>query len=168
MKAIGHKLSAASFIPPRLSRNAQKHGDLYHRGIHVVLLAASVLPTVMQTTTTMMKRTIAMIATTTIDTIERDIAITHDKETDTILLPHRDLPLYMSNNRNLILQILRSTIPNGGSMTTIFAHKSDTACLNHSRFLGLDLEHPKLKLGFTMDNSRASIILTKILQRSLV
>ena len=59
----------------------------------------------------------------------------------------------------LILPTLRNTIPNGD--------KSDAACLNHSRFLGLDLEHPKLKSGFTIDNSRASIILTRILQRSL-
>ena len=81
MKAVGHNLSAASFIPTRLSRNARKHGDRYHRGMHVVLLAAGVIPTVMQTTTTMMKRTIAMIATTTVDTIERVITMNHNKRT---------------------------------------------------------------------------------------
>ena len=168
MKDIGNNLSNASSIPTRLYRNARKHGDRYHRGTHDVLMAAGVLPIVMQTTTMMMKRTIAMMATTTADTIEKAIAMNHDEENSTNLPRHRDLPLCTSNNRNLlILPTLRNTIQNGGSMTRIFVYKSDAACLNHSRFLGLDLEHPKLKSGFTIDNSRASIILTRILQRSL-
>ena len=169
MNAIGNNLSNASFIPARLYRNARKHGDRYHCGMHDVLLAAGVLLIMTQTTTTMMKRTIAMMATTTADTIvERAIAMNHDEENGTNLSRHRDLPLCTSNNRNLlILPTLRNTIQNGGSMTRIFVYKSDAACLNHSRFLGLDLEHPKLKSGFIIDNSRASIILTRILQRSL-
>ena len=160
MKAIGNNLSNASFIPTRLYRNARKHGDRYHRGMHDVMMAAGVLPIVMQTTTMMMK-------TTTADTIEKAIAMNHDEENGTNLPRHRDLPLYTSNNRNLILPTLRNTIQNGGLMTRIFAYKLGAACLNHSRFLGLDLEHQKLKLRFTIANSRASIILTRILQRSL-
>ena len=169
MKAIGINLSNASSIPTRLYRNARKHGDRYHRGMHDVMMAAGVLPIVMQTMTMMMKRTIAMMTTTTADTIvERAIAMNYDEENGTNLPRHRDLPLCTSNNRNLlILPYLRNTIPNSGSMTRICVHKSDAACLNHSRFLGLDLEHPKLKSGFTIDNSRASIILTRILQQSL-
>ncbi len=140
--------------------------------MHDVLLAADILPIVMQTTTTMMKRTmIAMMTTTTADTIvlERAIAMNHDEENGTNLPRHRDPLLCTSNNRNLLTlpTLLRNTIPNSGSMTRIFVHKLDAACLNHSRFLGLDLEHLKLKSGFTIDNSHASIILTRILQRSL-
>jgi hypothetical protein len=160
MKAIGINLSNASSIPTRLYRNARKHGDRYHRGMHDVMMAAGVLPIVMQTTTMMMK-------TTTADTIEKAIAMNHDEENGTNLPRHRDLPLCTSNNRNLILPTLRNTIQNGGSMMRIFAYKLGAACLNHSRFLGLDLEHQKLKLRFTIANSRASIILTRILQRSL-
>jgi len=171
MNANGNNLSNASSIPTRLYRNARNHGDRYHRGMHDVLLAAGILLIVTQTTTTMMKRTIAMMATTTADTIaERAIVMNHDEENGTNLPRHRDLPQCTSNNRNrnlLILPTLRNTIPNGGSMTIIFVHKSDVACLNHSQFLGLDLEHPKLKSGFAIDNSPASIILTRILQRSL-
>ncbi len=90
------------------------------------------------------------------------IHVWHRCENGTNLPRHRDLPLCTSNNRNLlILPTLRNTIQNGGSMTRIFVYKSDAACLNHSRFLGLDLEHPKLKSGFTIDNSCASIILTE-------
>ncbi len=170
MNAIGNNLSNASFIPTRLYRNARKHGDLYHHGMHNVLLAAGILSIVTQTMTTMMKRTIAMMTTTTVDTIaERAIAMNHDEENGINLPRHRDLPLCTSNNRNLlILPTLRNTIPNSGSMTRIFAYKSDAACLNRSRFLGLDLEHPKLKSGFAIDNSRASIILTRMILLSLV
>jgi hypothetical protein len=169
MDTIGNNLSNASFIPTRLYRNARKHGDRYHRGMHDVLLAAGILPIVTQTMTTMMKRTIVIMTTTTADTIaERAIAMNHDEVNGTNPPRHRDLPLCTNNNRNLlILPTLRNTIQNGGSMTRIFVYKSDAACLNHSRFLGLDLEHPKLKSGFAIDNSRASIILTRILQRSL-
>jgi hypothetical protein len=117
-------LSNASFIPTGLYRNAQKHGDRYHRGMHNMLLAVGALPIVMQTMTTMMKRTIAMMATTTADTIERAIAMNHDKENGTNLPRHRDLPLCTSNNCNLILPTpLWNTIQNGGSMTRIFAYK---------------------------------------------
>jgi hypothetical protein len=85
MNAIGNNLSNASFIPTRLYRNARKHGDRYHRGMHDVLLAAGILPIVTQTTTTMMKRTIAMMTTTTADTIEKAIAMNHDEENGTNL-----------------------------------------------------------------------------------
>jgi hypothetical protein len=168
MKAIGTNLSNASFIPTRLYWNARKHGGRYCRGVHDVLLVEGTLPIVTQMTTTMMMRAIATMATTTADTIERAIAMNHDEENGINLPHHRDaLPLCMSNDCNLILQPLWNTIQNGGSMTRISAYKSGAACLNHSRFLGLDLEHPKLKLRFTIDNSRASIILTRMIQRSL-
>ena len=167
-KAIGHNLSAASFIPTRLSQNAQNHGGRCRRGKYVMLLAADVLPPVIQAMTTIVQRMTAMIATKAIDTIKKDIAMTHDTGNDTNRLHYRDLPLCLSSNRNSGPQLLRSTIPNGGSTMTIFVHKLDAACLNCSRFLGLDSEHPKLKLESIIDNSRASTILTKILQRSLV
>jgi hypothetical protein len=168
MKAIGTNLSNASFIPTRPYRNARKHGGRYHRGMHDMLLAEDALPIVMQTMTMMMMKTIAMMATTTADTKEKAIATTHDEENSTNLLRHREaLPLCTSNDRNLILLTLRNTIQSGGSMMRISAHKSEAACLNHSRFLGLDLEHPKLKLRFTIDNLRANIILTRMIQRSL-
>jgi hypothetical protein len=109
-----------------------KHGGRYRRGMHDMLLAVGALPIVMQTTTMMMMRTIAMMATTTADTIERVIAMNHDKENGTNLPRHRDLPLCTSNDRNLILPTLRNTIQNGGSMTRISAYKSGAACLNHS------------------------------------
>ena len=98
--------------------------------MHDVLMAAGILPIVTQMTTMMMmKRTIAMMATTTADTIvERAIAMNHNKENGTNLPRHRDLPLCTSNNRNLlILPTLRNTIQNGGSMTRIFVYKSDAA-----------------------------------------
>ena len=168
MKAIGNNLSNASFIPTCPYRNARKHGGRYRRGMHDVLLAEDALPTVTQTMTTIMMKTIAVMAMKTADTIERAVATTHDEENGTNLPRHRDtLPLCTSNDRNLILPTLRNTIQNNGSMTRISAYKLGAACLNHSRFLGLDLEHPKLKSGFAIDNSRASIILTRILQRSL-
>ena len=86
MNAIGNNLSNASFITTRLYRNARKHGDRYHRGMHDVLLAAGILPIVTQTTTMIMKRTIAKMTTTTADTIvERAIAMNHDKENGTNL-----------------------------------------------------------------------------------
>jgi hypothetical protein len=138
--------------------------------MHDALLAEGALLTVMQMTmmTIMMKR-IAMMAMTTADTIERAIVMTHDEENGTNLPRHRDaLPLCTSNNRNLSLPTLRNTIQNDGSMTRISAYKSGAACLNHSQFLGLDSEHPKLKLRFTINNSRANIILTRMIQRSLV
>jgi hypothetical protein len=169
MKAIGTNLSNASFIPTRPYRNAQKHGGRYRCGMHDVLLAEGALLTVMQTTMTIMTKTIAMMAMTTADTIERAIATTHDEENDTNLPRHRDaLPLCRSNDHNLFLPTLWNTIQNDGSMTRISAYKSGAACLNHSGFLGLDSEHPKLKLRFTIDNSRANIILTRMIQRSLV
>ena len=169
MKAIGTNLPNASFIPTRPYRNAQKHGGRYRCGMHDVLLAEGALLTMMQTTMMIMMKTIAMMAMTTADTIERAVLTTHDEENGTNLFRHRDaLPLCTSNDCNLILPPLWNTIQNGGSMTRIFAFKSGTACLNHSRFLGLDSEHPKLKLRFTIDNSRANIILTRMIQRSLV
>ena len=169
MKAIGNNLSNASFILTRPYRNARKHGGRYPRGMHDVLLAESALPTVMQTAMTIMMKTIAVMAITTADTIERATATTHDEENGTNLPRHRDtLPLCTSNDRNLILPTLQNTIQNDGSMTRISAYKSGAACLNHSRFLGLDLEHPKLKLRFIIDSSRANIILTRMIQRSLV
>ena len=110
-----------------------------------------------------------MMAMTTADTIERAVATTHNEENGTNLPCHSDaLPLCTSNDRNLILPPLWNTIQNGGSMMRISAYKSGAACLNHSRFLGLDSEHPKLKLRFTIDNSRANIILTRIFPRPLV
>ena len=170
MKAIGTNLSNASFILTRPYRNARKHGGHYRRGMHNVLLAEGALLTVTQTTTiTIMMKTIAMMAMTTADTIERAVATTHDEENGTNLPRHRDaLPLCTSNDRNLFLPTLQNTIQNDGSMTRISAYKSGAACLNHSKFLGLDLEHPMLKLRFTIDNSRANIILTRMIQRSLV
>ena len=170
MKAIGTNLSNASFILKRPYRNARKHGGRYRRGIHDVLLVEGALLTVMQTTKmTMMMKTIAMMAMITADIIERAVATTHDEENGTNLPRHRNaLPLCTSNDRNLFLPTLRNTIQNNGSMTRISAYKSGAACLNHSRFLGLDSEHPKLKLRFTIDNSRANIILTRMIQRSLV
>jgi len=138
--------------------------------MHDLLLAEGALLTVTQMMTmTIMMKTIAMMAMKTADTIERAVATTHDEENGTNLPRHRDaLPLCTSNDRNLFLPTLQNTIQNDGSMTRISAYKSGTACLNHSRFLGLDSEHPKLKLRFTIDNSRASIILTRMIQRSLV
>jgi len=168
MKAIGNNLSNASFIPTHLYRNARKHGGRYRRGMHDVLLVEGILPIAMQMTMRMMMRAIAMMATMTADTIQRAIAMNHDKEKGTNLPHHRDpLPLCTSNDRNLILPPLWNTIQNGGSMMRISAYKSGAACLNHSRFLGLDSEHPKLKLSFTINNSRASIILTRMIQQSL-
>ncbi len=109
-----------------------------------------------------------MMATTTADTIERAIAMNHDKENNTNLSHHRDaLPLCTSNDRKLILPPLWNTIKNGGSMTRISAYKSGAACFNHSQYLGLDLEHSKLKLRSTINNLRAIIILTRMIQRSL-
>ena len=65
----------------------------------------------MQTTMTIMMKTIAMMAMTTADTIERAVATTHNKENGTNLPRHRDtLPLCTSNDRNLILPTLRNTI----------------------------------------------------------
>jgi hypothetical protein len=167
MKAIGNNLSNASSIPTRLYRNTRKSGGRYRCCMHDVLLVVGALPIVTQTMTMMMTRTIAIMATMTADTIERAIAMNHDEENGTNLPRHCDLPLCTSNDRNLILPTLRNTIQSGGSMTRISAYKLGAACFNHSRFLGLDLEHPKLKLRFTIDNSRASIILTRIIQRSL-
>ena len=168
MKAIGTNLSNASFIPTRLYRNARKHGGCYRRGVHNVLLVEGALPNAMQMTKTMMMRAIAMTATTTADTIERAIATTHDEENGTNLPCHRNaLPLCTSNDHNLSLPTLQNIIQNDGSMTRISAYKSGAACLNHSQFLGLDSEHPKLKLSFTINNSRASIILTRMIQQSL-
>ena len=167
MKAIGNNLSNASSIPTRLYRKTRKCGGHYRRCMHDVLLVVGTLPIVTQTMTTMMTRTIAMMATTTADTIEKAIAMNHDEENGTNLPRHRDLPLCTSNNRNLILPTLQNTIQNGGSMMRISAYKSGAACLNHSQFLGLNSEHPKLKLRFTINNSRTNIILTRILQRSL-
>ena len=165
MKAIGTNLSNASFTPTRLYRKARKHGGCYLRGMHNVLLAEGTLLNAMQMTKMTMMRAIAMTATTTADTIERAIAMNHDEENGTNLPRHRNaLPLCTSNDRNLILPPLQNTIQNGGSMMRISAYKSGTACLNHSRFLGLDSEHPKLKLRSTIDNSRASIILTRMIQ----
>ena len=168
IKAIGTNLSNASFIPTRLYRNARKHGGCYRRGVHDVLLAEGTLPIVMQMTTTEMMRAIAMMAMMTADTIERAIAMNRDEENGTNLPRHRDaLPLCTSNDCNLIPPPLRNAIQNGGSMTRISAYKSGTTCLNHSRFLGLDLEHLNLKLRFTINNLRASIFLTRMIQRSL-
>ncbi len=169
MKAIGNNLSNASFIPARPYWNARKHGARYRCGMHDVLLAEDALPTVTQMTTTIMMKTIAVMAMTTADTIERATATTHVKENGTNLPHHRDtLPLCTSNDRNLILPTLRNTIQNNGSMTRISAFKSNAACLNHSRFLDLDSEHPKLKLRLIIVNSRENIILTRMIQRSLV
>ena len=101
MKAIGTNLSNASFIPTRLYPNTRKHGGRYRCGMHDVLLAEGALPIAMQIMTTMMMRVIAMMATTTADTIEIERAITmnHDEENDTNLPCHRDaLPLCMSND----------------------------------------------------------------------
>jgi len=109
-----------------------------------------------------------MTAMTTAETIERAIAMNHLDENSTNLPRHHDaLPLCTSNNRNLILPPLQNTIQNGGSMTRISAYKSGAACFNHSQFFGLDSEHPRLKLRFIIDNSRVSIILTRMIQRSL-
>ena len=161
MKAIGNNLSNASFIPTRPYRNARKNGGRYRRGMHDVLLAEDALPTVTQTTMTIMMKTIAVMAMMTADTIERAAATTLPHHSDT-------LPLCTNNDRNLILPTLWNTIRNDGSMTRISAYKSDTACLNHPQFLGSDSEHPKLKLRFIIDNSCANIILTRMIQRSLV
>ena len=169
MKAIGNNLSNASSILTRPYRNARKHGGRYRCGMHEVLLAEGTLLTMTQTTMTIMMKTIAMMAMTTADTIERAVVTTHDEENGTNLPRHCDaLPLRTSNDRNLFLPTLWNTIQNDGSMTRISAYKSGTACLNHSRFLGLDSEHPKLKLRFTIDNSCTNIILTRMIQRSLV
>ncbi len=65
------------------------------------------------------------------------------------------------------IQGCESIIQNGGSMTKIFAYKLGAACSNHSRFLALDSEHPKLKLGSIIDNSHANIILTRMIRRPL-
>ena len=168
MKSIGNNLSNAFFIPTRLYRNTRKHGGRYRRGTHDVLLAKGALTILMQMMTTVMMRAIAMTATTTADTIERAIVMNHNKDNGTNLPRHRDaLPLCTSNNRNLILPPLWNTIQNGSLMTGISAYKSGAACLNHSRFLGLDLKHPKLKLRSTINNSCASIILTRMIQQSL-
>jgi hypothetical protein len=123
MKAIGTNLSNTSFIPPRLYQNARKHGGRYHRGMHDLLLAEDALPIATQTTMmTMMMRAIAIMATTTGDTVERAITMNHSEENDTNLPRHRDaLPLCTSNNCKLILPPLRNTIQNGGSMTKISA-----------------------------------------------
>ena len=53
--------------------------------MHNVLLAEGALPIATQMTTTMMMRAIAMMATTTADTIERAIAMNHNKENGTNL-----------------------------------------------------------------------------------
>jgi len=133
MKAIGTSLSNASFIPTCLYRNARKHGGRYRRGVHDVLLAEGALPIATQLTMTVMMRAIAVMTTTTADTIERAIAMNHDEENSTNLPRHRDaLPLCTSNNCNLIPPPLRNAIQNGGSMTRISAYKSGAACLNHS------------------------------------
>ena len=167
MKAIGTNLSNASFIPTCRYRNARKHGGRYRCGMHDVLLAEDALPIATQiSTTAMMMRAIAMIATTTGDTVERAIAMNHGEENNINLPRHRGaLPLCTSNDRKLIVPPLQNTIQNVGSMTRISA--SGAACLNHSRFLGLDFEHLKLKLRSTIDNLRASIILTRMIQQSL-
>ena len=169
MKAIGTNLSKASFILTCLYWNTRKHGGRYRRGMHDVLPAEDALPIATQITTTMMMmRAIAMMATTTGDTVERAIAMNHDKENNINLPRHREaLPLCTSNDRKLILPPLQNTIQNGGSMTRISAYKLGAACLNHLRFLGLDLEHLKLKLRSTINNLCASIILTRMIQRSL-
>jgi hypothetical protein len=97
-----------------------------------VLLAEGTLPITTQITTPMRMRAIAMMATMTADTIERAIAMNHDKENDTNHPRHRDaLPLCTSNDRKQILPPLQNTIQNGGSMTRISAYKSGAACLNH-------------------------------------
>ena len=85
MKAIGNNLSNASIIPTHLYPNARKHGARYRCGMHNVLLAEGALPIATQMTTTMMMRAIAMMATTTADTIERAIAMNHNKENGTNL-----------------------------------------------------------------------------------
>ncbi len=79
MKAIGNNLSNASFILTRPYRNARKHGGRYRLGMHDVLLAEGALLSGMQMTMTIMMKTIAMMVMTTADTIERAIAMTHDK-----------------------------------------------------------------------------------------
>ena len=113
----------------------------------------------------MMMRAIAMTATTTAETIERAIAMNHLGKSSTNLPRHHDaVPLCTSNDHNLILPPLRNTIQNGGSVTRISAYKSGAACFIHSQFLGLDSEHPRLKLRFIIDNSRASIILARMIQ----
>ena len=133
MKAIGTNLSSASFIPTRLYRNARKHGRRYRRGMHDVLLAEDALPIATQITTAMMiMRAIAMMATTTGDTVEKAIAMNHGKENNTNLPRHCNaLPRCTSNDRKMILPPLQNTIQNGGSMTRISAYKSGAACLNH-------------------------------------
>ena len=169
MKAIAANLSNASFIPTSRYRNARKHGGQYRCGMHDVLLAEDALPIATQiSTTAMMMRAIAMIATTTGDTVERAIAMNHGEENNINLPRHRGaLPLCTSNDHKLIVPPLQNTIQNGGSMTRISAYKSGAACLNHLRFLGLDLGHLKLKLRSTIDNLHASIILTRMIQQSL-
>ena len=87
MKAIGNNLSNASSILTCLYRNARKHGGRYRCGMHDVLLTEGALLTVTQTTMTIMMQTIAMMAMTTADTIERAIAMTHGKENGTNLSP---------------------------------------------------------------------------------
>ena len=133
MKAIGTNLSNASFILTRSYRNARKHGGRYCRGMHDVLLAEGALLTVTQTTQMIMMKTIAIMAMTTADTIERAVATTHDEENGTNLPRHCDaLPPCTSNDRNLFFPTLRNTIQNDGSMTRISAYKSGAAYLNHS------------------------------------
>jgi hypothetical protein len=73
--------------------------------MHDVLLAEDTLPIATQITTTMMMiRAIAMMATTTGDTIKRAITMNHGKENNTNLPRHRDAPLLCtSNDRKLTL-----------------------------------------------------------------
>jgi len=78
--------------------------------MHIVLLAEGALLTVTQMTTmTIMMKTIAMMAMTTADTIERAIATTHDEENGTNLPRHCNaLPLCTSNDHNLSLPTLQN------------------------------------------------------------
>ena len=140
MKAIGTNLSNASFIPTCPYRNARKHGGRYRCGVHDVLLAEGALLTVTQTMTMtmMMMRAIAMMATTTAETIEGAITMNHEDENSTNPPRHCDAPpLCTSHDCNLILPPLWNTIQNGGSMMRIFCIQVGRSMFQSLTILGL-------------------------------
>ncbi len=100
--------------------------------------AAGVLPIATQMMTMMMMRAIAMMATTTAETIEGAITMNHEDENSTNPPRHCDAPpLCTSHDCNLILPPLWNTIQNGGSMMRIFCIQVGRSMFQSLTILGL-------------------------------
>ncbi len=143
-KNAGANLSNAFFTPPHHYQNAQQPGGLSHHGEHAAPPAMTHPPPIPTT-----RKTTKTTATT-------------NQTTNTTLPPHHHVKHHPHMNICKPPPLPPPNMnPEDGWMIQFFAPKSDKACLTHSWFLALDLEHPKLKLKSITDNLPADTIQTK-------